>query len=153
VNLAGHYNYPTYSFALEQPELANWPQTGACTGQLAPDFELQDLDGALVRLSELRGRPVVLEFGSYTCPIFCDRVAAMERLALEHPDASFLVIAVREAHPGEITAAHATFAEKRQVARRMALEEGIRRRVLIDDLQGTVHRVRSIIEEEEQPCN
>ncbi len=31
-------------------------------GDLAPDFELPDQDGAPVRLSELRGRPVVLYF-------------------------------------------------------------------------------------------
>ncbi len=37
-------------------------------GDEAPDFELPVLDGkgATVRLSELRGRPVALIFGSYT---------------------------------------------------------------------------------------
>jgi peroxiredoxin Q/BCP len=32
------------------------------TGDQAPDFELPDQEGATVRLSELRGRPVVLYF-------------------------------------------------------------------------------------------
>ena len=32
------------------------------TGEQAPDFELPDHDGNLVRLSGLRGRPVVLYF-------------------------------------------------------------------------------------------
>ena len=32
------------------------------SGDLAPDFELPDQDGAPVRLSALRGRPVVLYF-------------------------------------------------------------------------------------------
>ena len=31
-------------------------------GALAPDFELPDDEGSAVRLSELRGRPVVLFF-------------------------------------------------------------------------------------------
>ena len=31
-------------------------------GELAPDFELKDVQGRLVRLSEFRGRPVVLSF-------------------------------------------------------------------------------------------
>ncbi len=31
-------------------------------GQPAPDFELPDQDGRTVRLSDLRGRPVVLYF-------------------------------------------------------------------------------------------
>ena len=50
------------------------------------------------------------------------------------------MIAVREAHPSEITAQHTTAAQKRQAAIRLAIEESIRRRVLVDDLQGTVHR-------------
>ncbi len=31
-------------------------------GELAPDFELQDVEGKLVRLSDLRGKPVLLAF-------------------------------------------------------------------------------------------
>ena len=31
-------------------------------GELAPDFELKDIQGKLVRLSDFRGRPVVLAF-------------------------------------------------------------------------------------------
>ena len=30
--------------------------------ELAPDFELKDLEGNPVRLSDLRGKPVVLSF-------------------------------------------------------------------------------------------
>lgn len=31
-------------------------------GELAPDFELNDVDGNSVRLSDFRGKPVVLYF-------------------------------------------------------------------------------------------
>ena len=31
-------------------------------GDLAPDFELKDVEGNLVRLSDFRGRPVLLAF-------------------------------------------------------------------------------------------
>jgi peroxiredoxin len=31
-------------------------------GELAPDFELKDIRGQLVRLSDFRGSPVVLSF-------------------------------------------------------------------------------------------
>jgi peroxiredoxin len=31
-------------------------------GELAPDFELQDTEGKTVRLSDYRGKPVVLSF-------------------------------------------------------------------------------------------
>ena len=31
-------------------------------GELAPDFELEDVDGKPVRLSDFRGKPVVLSY-------------------------------------------------------------------------------------------
>lgn len=39
---------------------------GLQPGAEAPDFEMETTEGGLVRLSELRGRPVVLRFGSFT---------------------------------------------------------------------------------------
>jgi hypothetical protein len=39
---------------------------GPTVGELAPDFELQDIQGNVVKLSDYRGRPVVLALGSYT---------------------------------------------------------------------------------------
>ncbi len=39
---------------------------GLRPGTLAPDFELETTEGDRVRLSALRGRPVVLRFGSFT---------------------------------------------------------------------------------------
>jgi len=39
---------------------------GVQPGALAPEFELPDTDGNLIRLGEQRGRPVLLHFGSYT---------------------------------------------------------------------------------------
>ncbi len=39
---------------------------GIQPGMLAPDFELPRIGGGSVRLSELRGKPVLLRFGSFT---------------------------------------------------------------------------------------
>ena len=39
---------------------------GLQPGAQAPDFEMETTEGERVRLSELRGRPVVLRFGSFT---------------------------------------------------------------------------------------
>ncbi len=35
---------------------------GSETGKLAPDFQLQDLEGNTITLSSLRGSPVILNF-------------------------------------------------------------------------------------------
>ena len=42
--------------------------TGPKVGAPAPDFALKDLEGRTVRLSELRGKPVLLNFWATWCP-------------------------------------------------------------------------------------
>ncbi len=39
---------------------------GVQPGELAPDFELPEVGGGSLRLSDLRGRPTILHFGSYS---------------------------------------------------------------------------------------
>jgi hypothetical protein len=134
------YNYPAFSFEFDEPGIEAWLRDGPKPGERAPAFELPALDGGTVRLDGLLGQPVVIEFGSYTCPIFCGHIPPMQELAKRHPDVSWLVIYTREAHPGETTPEHHSLDDKRAAARRLAADEGIGRRVLIDDLDGTVHR-------------
>ena len=134
------YNYDSFDAVRDEQEVAEWLRLGPAAGTLAPDFELSGLDGGRVRLSALRGHPVVIEFGSYTCPIFASRAAEMETLAADFRQADFLVIYVREAHPGELRPPHHSFAEKREAAEQLRTEQGIGRRILIDALDGAVHR-------------
>ena len=55
-------------FAQLQEAMAKREKHAPKVGDEAPDFQLPVLDGkgATVRLSELRGKPVALIFGSYT---------------------------------------------------------------------------------------
>ena len=55
-------------FAQLREAMAQREESAPAVGDEAPEFELPVLDGkgATVRLSELRGRPVALIFGSYT---------------------------------------------------------------------------------------
>ena len=49
-------------------------------------------------------------------------------------------IYTREAHPGENYPHHTSMAQKRSHARAMKEALGFQRQMLIDDLEGTVHR-------------
>jgi len=46
---------------------ANGPAKGQLIGNLAPDFELQTLDGKNLKLSDLRGKAVLLNFWATYC--------------------------------------------------------------------------------------
>jgi hypothetical protein len=39
---------------------------GILPGEMAPDFELPQTGGGTLRLSDLRGRPTILHFGSFS---------------------------------------------------------------------------------------
>ena len=70
-------------------------------GDAAPDFRLASPDGKqTVQLSPLRGvKPVVLIFGSYTCPPFRDVYPTLERLHEIHGQrVAFFYVYIREAH-------------------------------------------------------
>jgi len=138
---ASAYNYDHYNFSLEPPEYERWLRDAPAIGRGAPDFLLPDLEGNLHSLREHGGRPVVIEFGSYTCPIFGAQITAMEELKRRHPDVTFLVIYTREAHPGERTPAHRSGEEKVEAARKLVGEESLDRTVLIDELDGRVHQM------------
>ena len=74
---------------------------GPTQGAAAPNFHLKTLDGEAVQLSQLTGkRPVVLEFGSYTCPVFRMRHGSMEKMYEKFRDeADFFIVYTTEAHP------------------------------------------------------
>src|SRR3989344_3450536 len=63
-------------------------------GKLAPDFELPDENGNLIKLSDFRGKPVMLFIYEGHCPP-CDRdVEAFRSLISEFGDADLKVITV-----------------------------------------------------------
>jgi thiol-disulfide isomerase/thioredoxin len=74
---------------------------GPALGERAPDFRLKTHDGAkTISLSDLRGKPVVLTFGSYTCGPYRSLVSGLNELHAKYGDrVEFLAVYVREAHP------------------------------------------------------
>lgn len=113
---------------------------GPRAGQPMPDLVLTTLEGETRHLSDYRGRTLVIETGSVTCPMYAKGVPAMNRLAGRFPDVEFVVLYVREAHPGTRRGPHVDEEDKRTVAATVESAMGDRRTVLVDDLSGSAHR-------------
>lgn len=113
---------------------------GPRAGETAPDFAFKTMAGDLVKLSDYRGRWLVLETGSYTCPMFVRNIAPMQKLSHEFADVEFLVVYVREAHPGARTGPHETFDDKVDLAQRQKASTPDARDFLIDSVDGDAHR-------------
>jgi peroxiredoxin len=79
---------------LQTPPTATGARIGVEPGHLAPDFEISTTDGRRVRLSDFRGRPVVMNFWALWCTSCLTEMpeikAALEERGLE----SFAVLAV-----------------------------------------------------------
>lgn len=116
-------------------------RVGLPPGCDAPEFELASTGGKRVRLSDLWGRPVLLHFVSYTCPVTRGGVYTMSELYRLYGEwVQFVEVVVRQAHPGERHGAYRLYEDKRDDACAYTREERIPWLVLIDDLAGTVQR-------------
>lgn len=139
VSSAG-YNYEHFhpKYFAEDAKLAVKPK-GVVPGDVAPDFELRDTRGRAWRLSDLRGKPVVLITGSATCPLTHGSVYGLEETHRQFGDrAHWFYLYVREAHPGERLPRHATYEQKREQAEFFRQADQVPWPILVDDLAGAV---------------
>lgn len=83
------------------PKLAHFEHQAPAVGEPAPSFTLRGLDGEPVELAELIGeKPIVLRFGSHSCPVYRYRRFSMSGLIEDYEDrVHFLTIYTVEAHP------------------------------------------------------
>ena len=72
-------------------------------GDSFPDFDIPTTDGGHIRRSDFIGRkPMLLVFGSVTCPMTASSIPPLEQLHAEFGDrVEFVMLGVREAHPAE----------------------------------------------------
>jgi len=114
----------------------------AAPGEMLPDRRLTSLDGTEVSLRELAAdRPLVLVTGSLTCPITAASLPRLKELEERfHDELAFAFVYVREAHPGESIPQASTLEEKREYARTLRESYGVSWPVLVDDLDGALHR-------------
>ena len=81
--------------------LSHFADAAPQPGEPAPGFSLRDLEGRTVALDDLVGsKPIVVQLGSFTCPVFRYRRFDMIPLRERYADkVTFIVVYTLEAHP------------------------------------------------------
>lgn len=105
----------------------NWSQSPveggkAVKGAQAPDFELIDLDGNPVRLTDFQGYVVVLNFWASWCPPCREEMPDLQKLATDYAGKGLRVLAV-----------NTTYADSPEAARKFVAELGLTLPVLLDE--------------------
>jgi hypothetical protein len=115
---------------------------GPGPGEAVPDFELLTTTGQRLRKANLLGgRPVLLTFGSVTCPMTAAAKHPLKRLHRELGDrVGFVTVYVREAHPGDRFPQAASLDQKRSYAEAYQRRDGIPWTVAVDDPRGSFHQ-------------
>lgn len=90
-------------------------------GFLAPDFSLETLDGKTVTLSELRGKPILLNLWASWCGPCRLEMPAMEVVYQDYKDEGFIILALNVTSQDSVSA-----------ARNFVLELGLTFPILLD---------------------
>lgn len=129
------YNYSTFTMAPYPVDYA-----GPKAGEQMPPWKGVDVDGKPVASAEFEGRYVVMETGSYTCPMYAGQIEEMTKLAAEFPEVAFLVVYTREAHPGPRFGAHTSMEGKTAAAEAVRRDYHEKRTIVVDNLEGSIHQ-------------
>lgn len=110
-------------------------------GDSIPDFEIPTLGGGTFASHDLGPSPVLMIFGSRTCPVTESAVPRLEALHAEFGDrVRFVLVNTREAHPGDAIPQPKTPEQKRAHAEALRYHHGIAYEVAVDDIDGSLHR-------------
>jgi len=132
------YRYPHFRTRYLLADLRFDPASPGPGDQL-PEFDLRVLDGPPLTYDTL-DRPHLFVFGSSTCPMTLGAAEPLRRLHEEFGGrVRFVLVQVREAHPGDRFGQAATFEEKVAQARRLRATLDLPLTVAVDDLEGSFH--------------
>jgi peroxiredoxin len=84
IGLAIRFAPDIYQYSIENSSLK--------VGDTAPDFELTSLEGETIRLSQFKGRPVLLCLGATWCPDCRKEAPLVEELHRAHPELVVLLV-------------------------------------------------------------
>jgi peroxiredoxin len=112
-------------------------------GDRVKPFDLETTDGGRLRSADLKvkGQAVLLVFGSTTCPVTESAADGLKQLYATYGNkVRFVMVKVREAHPGQTIVQPQTFEEKRRHAVDLKKHHNLPFEVVVDDIDGTFHR-------------
>ena len=98
--LAAAWTVVTAVFA--RPEIQDEAQQPK-PGFLAPDFELMSPDGNLLRLSDLRGQPVILNLWASWCPPCKAEMPALENVHRQYEEDGLVVLGVNMTYQDRVS--------------------------------------------------
>lgn len=111
-------------------------------GDRVPEFDLPTVGGGRFRSADLAETgPALLVFGSSTCPVTDNAAPGLNELYLRFGDrVRFVMVNVREAHPGKAFPQPRTLDAKMAHAEQLRNLHGFEFEVAVDDVDGTLHR-------------
>jgi len=135
-------------FAVSMDAAVRFGTNEVRVGASAPDFELPDLQGRRVCLSQLRGKShVVLMFGNLTCGATVTQLRAgkptIRSLYTRYRTKGFKFFLVysRETHPGEYVPQTTSMDGRRRNALRLREEEKVNFPILLDSIDNQVRNL------------
>ena len=136
VSTGPNYRYERFKQSNYDPASFPGPVAG---GEVNFNYEFTDLDGEKVYLNDYQGKWLVIECGSLTCPMYVKDINAFQELQDAYPEIEWLVVYIREAHPGNKLKQADSIEEKIAYAKRSQNDYGERRKIVVDDLAGSWH--------------
>ena len=119
------------------------PATDPGPGDRVPDFDLPTTESGRFASDQFAddGRPVLLVFGSLTCPVTESAGNGLHELHARYGrQVRFVMVNVREAHPGAAAPQPERPESKQRHASELKSHHDFRFEVAIDDIDGTLHR-------------
>ena len=136
-----NYRYKRFTTGLLFRDMS-FGKEAANPGNSFPPFELTTTSGdRLLNIDVFADKPLLFIFGSMTCPMTASAAPSVQELYEEFGDrVDFIMLYVREAHPGELIPQAETMQEK--IAHAQALKElyDIEWTVAADNIDGDLHR-------------
>jgi thiol-disulfide isomerase/thioredoxin len=135
------YRYKRFTTSLLFRDL-RFPSKAAAPGDRFPTFAITTTNSDRLSNEDVFGdKPVLFIFGSMTCPMTASSAPSIQELYEEFGDKiKFIMLYVREAHPGENYGQAETIEEKLESARALQDFYGIGWTVAADNVDGELHR-------------